>query len=55
MPNPVLTPERWEKQANDDKAGWAAPATGAAGMAGGFGATHRPRRRRTHRSPARPR
>jgi uncharacterized YccA/Bax inhibitor family protein len=39
MPNPVLTPERWEKQANEDKSGWAAPATGAAGMAGGFGAT----------------
>ena len=36
MPNPVLNPQRWQEQ-SDDKAGWAAPATGAAGMAGGFG------------------
>jgi uncharacterized YccA/Bax inhibitor family protein len=37
MPNPVLTPQRWQEQ-SDDKAGWAAPAAGAAGMAGGLGA-----------------
>lgn len=39
MPNPVLSPQRWEEQEGDGQAaGWAAPATGAAGMAGGFGA-----------------
>lgn len=37
MPNPVLTPERWQAE-REDQPGWAAPATGAAGMAGGFGA-----------------
>jgi uncharacterized YccA/Bax inhibitor family protein len=38
MPNPVLSPQRWEEETKDDQAGWAAPTTGAAGMAGGFGA-----------------
>lgn len=39
MPNPVLSPQRWEEQEGDGQAaGWAAPATGAAGMAGGLGA-----------------
>ena len=37
MPNPVLNPQRWQEE-SDDKDGWAAPGTGAAGMAGGFGA-----------------
>jgi uncharacterized YccA/Bax inhibitor family protein len=36
MANPVLSPQRWQEQ-SDDQAGWAAPTTGAAGMAGGFG------------------
>jgi uncharacterized YccA/Bax inhibitor family protein len=38
MTNPVLSPQRWQQEAEHDQAGWAAPATGAAGMAGGFGA-----------------
>ena len=40
MPNPVLSPQRWENETETDErqAGWAAPATGAAGMAGGVGA-----------------
>jgi uncharacterized YccA/Bax inhibitor family protein len=38
MPNPVLTPQRWDEKSEEGQAGWAAPATGAAGMAGGFGA-----------------
>jgi uncharacterized YccA/Bax inhibitor family protein len=38
MPNPVLTPQRWQKESEQDQVGWAAPATGAAGMAGGIGA-----------------
>jgi uncharacterized YccA/Bax inhibitor family protein len=38
MPNPVLTPQRWEQETEQDQVGWAAPAAGAAGMAGGFGA-----------------
>ena len=40
MPNPVLSPQRWEQETETDEghAGWAAPETGAAGMAGGFGA-----------------
>lgn len=36
MPNPVLSPERWDQET--EQSGWAAPRTGAAGMAGGFGA-----------------
>jgi uncharacterized YccA/Bax inhibitor family protein len=36
MPNPVLSPQRWDQET--EQAGWAAPRTGAAGMAGGFGA-----------------
>jgi len=36
MPNPVLSPQRWDHET--EQAGWAAPRTGAAGMAGGFGA-----------------
>jgi uncharacterized YccA/Bax inhibitor family protein len=38
MPNPVLSPQRWEEETKEDQSGWAAPATGAAGMAGGMGA-----------------
>ncbi len=40
MPNPVLSPQRWEQETETDQgqAGWAAPTTGAAGMAGGLGA-----------------
>lgn len=38
MPNPVLSPQKWEQETDESQAGWAAPATGAAGMAGGFGA-----------------
>jgi uncharacterized YccA/Bax inhibitor family protein len=38
MPNPVLSPQRWEEETKEDQSGWAAPTTGAAGMAGGFGA-----------------
>jgi uncharacterized YccA/Bax inhibitor family protein len=37
MPNPVLSPQKWEQETDEGQAGWAAPATGAAGMAGGFG------------------
>ena len=39
MPNPVLSPQRWDETETDEgHAGWAAPETGAAGMAGGIGA-----------------
>jgi uncharacterized YccA/Bax inhibitor family protein len=38
MANPVLSPQRWQQETEHDRAGWAAPTTGAAGMAGGFGA-----------------
>lgn len=37
MPNPVLNPQRWQQE-SEDRAGWAAPAAGAAGMGGGMGA-----------------
>lgn len=38
MPNPVLSPQRWDQETEQTQAGWAAPRTGSAGMAGGFGA-----------------
>jgi uncharacterized YccA/Bax inhibitor family protein len=34
MPNPVLSPQRWEHETDEERAGWAAPTTGAAGMGG---------------------
>jgi uncharacterized YccA/Bax inhibitor family protein len=42
MANPVLTPERWQREVDEEQAGWAAPQTAA--TAAGFGgqATQRP-------------
>lgn len=36
MPNPVLSPERWRQETDDNQVGWAAPQAGAGG-AGAFG------------------
>jgi uncharacterized YccA/Bax inhibitor family protein len=35
MPNPVLTPDRWQTETEDDRPGWAAPQAGVAGAFGG--------------------
>jgi uncharacterized YccA/Bax inhibitor family protein len=35
MPNPVLSPERWQREAEEDRPGWAAPQTGVVGAFGG--------------------